>query len=181
MQRRNIQIILGVTRDLSLEGFYLKTDARRPLNLAEQVISSVLAERVISVVWGRYVFYASVRVEVVFGIQGLVAEKLEKRAVPIVRAGFGDGTYNAARGASVFRRVVVRDDLELLHRLGAHERTGNALGIAGQVLIGHAVEQEQVLRAHAACCARAGVRNRDCPWFRAIHHRQAGGTIRRRT
>ena len=55
--------------------------------------------------------------EIVAGVQILIAEEFEQRAVELVAAGLPDHHHGAAVRSAVLRRVGVDVELELLHRV----------------------------------------------------------------
>ena len=61
--------------------------------------------------------------QVVGGVQNIVAHEFEDVAVEIIRSGFRNLIDDTARGAPIFRVVVVRQDLEFFHgvRIGADD------------------------------------------------------------
>ena len=86
-----------------------------------------------------------VDVEVVAGVEGVVAVEQEAGAGEPVGAGLGDDVDLAAGGAAVLGAVAVRGEAELADRLHPQRRAGGAAGRAvGEVVLQRAVEQVDV-------------------------------------
>ena len=88
--------------------------------------------------------------ESVGGAERTVAEVVERGAVQVIGAGFGDDVDDGAAGASLLGAVGIGGDAELLHDFGG-ELVGSAiasasLGEEGVVVVA-AIDQEAVLES----------------------------------
>src|SRR5215510_2344137 len=84
---------------------------RQPDRPAERAAENVITER-------RFLLLAvHNRREEIGRVQRVVAQVFKQRAVKLVAARFSRGDDDAARRTAVFRRVIVRENLDLLHGL----------------------------------------------------------------
>ncbi len=101
----------------------------------EVVISLILLDRPAKSYASLYASVSRIRnrTERVDGLELAIAEKAEDVAVELVRAGAGDDVDYASGGASIFRFVVVSDDLEFLPTLTRLERARWPLMLSPEV------------------------------------------------
>ena len=64
-----------------------------------------------------------------------------------VGPGLGDRAHNGAGLALIFRRIVISDDLEFLHRLGANVACSGRLRVVGKIPVVDPVQQVHVVAA----------------------------------
>ena len=119
------------------------------------------------------------RIEVVGGVQGVVAQKLEHRPVRLIRAGLRHDADLAPGLLAVLGAVGVPQDVEFPHRVDAQHLPAGAarrhvvLGRAGEL---HAVQQKQILLGpvsrHGEHVGGRGIGNADPAGLlpREVHH-----------
>src|SRR5262245_53527908 len=87
-------------------------DPKRPgQHSAEIVLSQAVFLR------SRLTRRVEIVLEIIFGVEDVVAQEFERRAVPIVAARFGDDVDLRARVEAVLGRIAARQHAELLHGL----------------------------------------------------------------